>query len=82
MMVGIFLRIVLRIVARFGPKENPQPLAGCGFQTSGAPEGTRTPDSGSGGLRDVHFTTGALAYSSIGACELQGDAKRSPAVPM
>jgi hypothetical protein len=33
---------------------------GCGFQTSGAPEGTRTPASGSGGLRDIHFTTGAL----------------------
>lgn len=39
--------------------KNPQSLAGCGFKTCGAPEGTRTPASGSGGLRDIHFTTGA-----------------------
>ena len=82
MILWILLRPVLRPAAHSGPKENPQPLAGRGFQKSGAPEGTRTPDSGSGGLRDVHFTTGALAYSSIGACELQGDGKRSPGLPM
>ena len=37
----------------------PQSLVLCGFQRFGAPEGTRTPASGSGGLRDIRFTTGA-----------------------
>ena len=55
----IFLRPVLRPVAVFRETKNPQSVVGCGFQTFGAPEGTRTPASGSGGLRDIHFTTGA-----------------------
>ena len=47
-------------VGHFWASKIPQSLAGCGFQNCGAPEGTRTPASGSGGLRDIHFTTGAL----------------------
>ena len=48
---GVLQRILIKI---------PQSVANRGFQTFGAPEGTRTPASGSGGLRDIHFTTGAL----------------------
>ena len=44
-------------VARWAIKI-PQSMVDYGLNF-GAPEGTRTPASGSGGLRDIHFTTGA-----------------------